>query len=106
MMKRYKVYEYEVIEDINNGIFKALRHGEEWRDLIGDNFVLSLISRIEDLEDHLKFKQLQDKINKITNEDVIQVPDHVKKYKNDKHSGWHGSKMNQVWFESGGSQNE
>lgn len=41
---------YEIIEDLEHGIFKAERYGEEWRDLAGDNLILSLISKIQELE--------------------------------------------------------
>ena len=42
---------YTVIEDLNNGVFKALRNGEEWRDLIGDGLSLSMIQKIQELEE-------------------------------------------------------
>lgn len=45
-MRKVKVNEYEVIEDFQNGVFKALRHGQEWRDLIGDQLVLSLMDKL------------------------------------------------------------
>ncbi len=48
-MRKIKVNEYEVIEDLKNGVFKVLRHGEEWQDLTGNNFVLSLIDLIDNL---------------------------------------------------------
>lgn len=41
--------EYEIIEDLQNGVFKCLRNGEEWRDLVGDNLILSLVELIRDL---------------------------------------------------------
>lgn len=50
-MRRVKVGEYEVIEDLKNGTFKALRHGLEWKDLIGDNLTMALIDRINELEE-------------------------------------------------------
>lgn len=53
-MRRIKVGEYEIIEDLQNKIFKALRHGEEWKDLIGDNLTMALIDKIEELEEKLK----------------------------------------------------
>lgn len=34
-------------------VFKALRHGEEWRDLAGDKLVLALVNRIEELYEEL-----------------------------------------------------
>ena len=52
-MRKIKIYEYEVIEDLENGVFKALRHGEEWRDLVGDNFVLSLVDELERVNSQL-----------------------------------------------------
>lgn len=53
-MRRFKVGEYEVIEDLQSRTFKALRHGEEWKELIGDNLIMALIDRIEKLENELK----------------------------------------------------
>lgn len=44
---------YTVIEDIDNGEFKALRNGLEWRDLIGDKLVLALVNKIKDLEEQI-----------------------------------------------------
>lgn len=53
-MRSIKVDEYEVIEDLKNGVFKALRHGEEWQNLVGNNFVLSLVDKIEKYEKALE----------------------------------------------------
>ena len=46
---------YEVILDQTGGTskFYALRYGEEWRSLTGDNLVLCMFQRIQDLEDKL-----------------------------------------------------
>ena len=49
-----KIQEYEIIEDIPNGVFKALRHGQEWRDLVGDNFVLALYYKIEEQQKRIE----------------------------------------------------
>ena len=38
--------------------FRALRHGEEWRDLTGDGLVLYMAYRVAELQQHMK--QLQD----------------------------------------------
>lgn len=39
----------------NNGVgLKALRNGEEWRELSGDGLVLSMVQRIEELEEQVK----------------------------------------------------
>ena len=53
-MRSIKVDEYEVVEDLKNGVFKALRHGEEWQNLVGNNFVLSLVDKIEKYEKALE----------------------------------------------------
>jgi len=48
---------YEVIFDQTSGStseFYALRYGEEWRSLTGDNLVLCMFQRIKDLEERLK----------------------------------------------------
>ena len=47
---------YEVIFDQTSGKceFHALRYGEEWRNLTGDNLVLCMFQRIQDLEERLK----------------------------------------------------
>ena len=54
---------YTVIEDINNGVFKALRYGEEWRDLIGDGLSLSMIQKIQELEE--ENYRLKNKVNEL-----------------------------------------
>ncbi|MFV1457259.1 hypothetical protein [Bacillus mycoides] len=45
--------DYTITIDFPNKIFHATRHGEPWRDLVGDQLVLALCSRIEDLEEQL-----------------------------------------------------
>lgn len=44
---------YTIEEDLNNGKFHALRYGADWRDLIGDNLILSLVNKIQELETEL-----------------------------------------------------
>lgn len=46
--------EYTITIDFPKGVFHATRHGEPWRDLTGDQLVLALCNRIEDLEEELK----------------------------------------------------
>ena len=47
-----KVGCYEVVH--NNGVnLRALRNGEQWRDLTGDNLVLALVDEIDYLRDRL-----------------------------------------------------
>ena len=49
---------YEVILDQTNNTFDfhALRHGEQWRCLTGDNLILCMFQRIQDLEEQLTHK--------------------------------------------------
>ena len=39
-----------------DGNLRALRYGEEWRDLVGDGMVLSLAQEIDDLRQKIKEK--------------------------------------------------
>jgi len=45
---------YTIVEDLNKGKFEALRYGDEWRNLIGDNLILALVYKIQELEEKLK----------------------------------------------------
>ena len=45
---------YTVQHD-NGTNFKALRYGQEWRDLTGDGLVLALVQKIEDLEEKVQY---------------------------------------------------
>ena len=43
---------YEVVlDDVNFTVFEVLRYGEPWRNLVGDKFIYSLISKIRELEE-------------------------------------------------------
>ncbi|NFH01323.1 hypothetical protein FC831_13730 [Clostridium botulinum] len=44
---------YTIIEDLENGKFEALRYDETWRNLIGDNLILSLVYKIQELEEQI-----------------------------------------------------
>lgn len=44
---------YTIVFNDNPFEFKALRYGEEWRNLVGDNLILALVDYIEDLEARL-----------------------------------------------------
>jgi hypothetical protein len=45
---------YTIVYDKNNQYpIKCLRYGEEWRDLLGDNLIFWLCTRIEELEDEI-----------------------------------------------------
>lgn len=49
---KVKINKYEIILDNTNGFeFKALRHGEEWRDLVGDNLILQMFYEILQLKE-------------------------------------------------------
>lgn len=41
------------IQHDNGTNFKALRYGEEWRDLTGDGLMLALVKKIEELQKEL-----------------------------------------------------
>lgn len=47
---------YTVIHE-NGENLRALRHGEHWVNRTGDNLVLALVNRIEELEEQVKPKQ-------------------------------------------------
>jgi len=47
-----KAGEYEVVMR-HDGYLRALRHGEEWRDCVGDNLVLALAEEVQRLRDLL-----------------------------------------------------
>lgn len=78
-MSKIKVgTKYEVIFENNPFVFKALRHGEDWRSLTGDNLILDMFFMIEELqEENQKLKdrlqispQGDDKIDEL--EQVIE----------------------------------
>ena len=43
---------YTLILEDNGKKFYALRYGEEWRDLIGDNLILAMFYRMKELEEY------------------------------------------------------
>lgn len=47
---RVTIYDgkYTIIQESGRGL-RALRYGDEWRDLTGDGLVLALVQEIEDL---------------------------------------------------------
>jgi hypothetical protein len=52
-MKQITLYDgkYTIIQQDDPYVFKALRNGEEWRDLTGDGLVLQMFLRILELEE-------------------------------------------------------
>jgi hypothetical protein len=45
---------YEIHKSDDMKIFDCTRHGEGWRSLVGDNMVLALVDRIQELEERVK----------------------------------------------------
>lgn len=58
---------YKVVFNGDTGELVAYRYGEMWRNLCGDNLVLAMLSRINDLEEELGAYKHQEVI-KLTNE--------------------------------------
>jgi hypothetical protein len=57
---------YTIIEDIENGTFKALRYGKEWRNLVGDNLIFALTYLVDDLQqENQHYKQALEEIVKL-----------------------------------------
>jgi len=55
-MAKIELGEYTIINELNEGGgLRALRHGEEWRNLAGDNMVLAMFSEIERLRNEISF---------------------------------------------------
>ena len=53
---------YTVVNELNEGGgLKALRYGEEWRNLAGDNLVLAMYHEIERLREQIEEIELQRK---------------------------------------------
>jgi hypothetical protein len=65
---KIELEDYTVIQEDNPWVFKALRHGLEWRNLVGDNLVLALCYKIEDLENEVKkYNELKEKLKEVSN---------------------------------------
>jgi hypothetical protein len=50
---------FSIVIDWPNNRFEALRYGASWRNMVGDNLVLSMVYRIQELEK--KIRQLEKK---------------------------------------------
>lgn len=48
---------YIILWNDDMSIFKCLRNGNEWRNLMGDNLIYSLIMKIEELQNEIKNKE-------------------------------------------------
>lgn len=62
---------YETILDEDTGRITILRHGEEWRDETGDNYILSLIHLIEQMRDDYAELHYENEANKLKFESQI-----------------------------------
>ena len=45
---------YEIIIDLEKGIFKCLRHGEEWQDLLGCKLFLAMVQKLESQQEMIE----------------------------------------------------
>lgn len=63
---------YETILDEDTGRITILRHGEEWRDETGDNYILSLIHLIEQMRDDYTELHYENELNKVKFENAIE----------------------------------
>lgn len=69
MSERIEIYDgkYTVVNNLSSGGgLHALRYGEEWRNLAGDNLVLAMYHEIVELQD--KVTQLQ-----ATNTEIVET---------------------------------
>ena len=48
-------YTIQISDDMK--VFKALRYGEEWQDLTGNNLIHALFTKVEELEEELRNKK-------------------------------------------------
>lgn len=56
-MRKIDLYDgkYTIINELETGgSFRALRYGEEWRNLAGDNLVLALFQELEEAKEEVK----------------------------------------------------
>lgn len=63
---------YETILDEDTGRITILRHGEEWRDETGDNYILSLIHLVEQMRDDYTELHYENELNKVKFENEIE----------------------------------
>lgn len=63
---------YETILDEDTGRITILRHGEEWRDETGDNYILSLIHLIEQMRDDYTELHYEKELNKVKFDNEIE----------------------------------
>ncbi|BDU13211.1 hypothetical protein [Escherichia phage phiWec190] len=63
---------YETILDEDTGRITVLRHGEEWRDETGDNYILSLIHVIEQMRDDYTELHYENELNKVKFENALE----------------------------------
>lgn len=71
---------YETILDEDTGRITILRHGEQWRDETGDNYILSLIHLIEQMRDDYTELHYENELNKVKFENEIEEKNSEIKY--------------------------
>jgi hypothetical protein len=72
---RATVYDkkYTVVQDANGGV-RALRHGEEWRNCVGDGLVLALAQEVRRLREGYETMAR----NRVTSDDM-NIPEFCRK---------------------------
>ncbi len=58
--------EYEIVEDLHNGVFECYRKGEKWRDLTGDNMVLALVDELD------KYKHVLEGVKRVIDREPLE----------------------------------
>ena len=66
---------YETILDEDTGRITVLRHGEQWRDETGDNYILSLIHLIEQMREDYTELHYENELNKVKFENTLEEKD-------------------------------
>jgi FtsZ-binding cell division protein ZapB len=81
---------YTIINDLENGGgFKALRYGNEWRSLAGDNLVLALFYEVEELNQKLEhLDSVLLKTKQVATERITELEKENKELKNEL-INWH-----------------
>lgn len=79
-MRKIDLYDgkYTIINDLENGGgLKALRYGEEWRNLAGDNLILALFQELEEAKENIKMWQAEAVAQKKESDRIRKVIDEI-----------------------------
>lgn len=81
MEERIELYDgkYTVILTDNGKRFRALRYGEEWKDLAGDGMVLSMFYKIQELEEENKTMKNRLEISPQGDDKIDELEDIISK---------------------------